>query len=195
VKPASLLGANSAELQVTLKADDEATSGLYSSGTTSGADAEISRFGKNDTTTRVRVDSLKLFEVSSFASQLMAPDELNPSLNPAAFSSLTAHARRVPVQGRPPGHIAFGVAVRSQQAENVGLNFRERHGRPARSVPPVAALDGFPRCARRAPQRERLPSSGSQAVTCSIGHAFRTARKRGGTGGEYPPVLASPGRS
>jgi hypothetical protein len=91
VKPVSLLGANSAGLQVTLKADDEATSGLYSSGTTSGADAEISRFGKNDKTTRVRVDSLKLFEVSSFASQLMAPNELNPSLNPAAFSSLTAH--------------------------------------------------------------------------------------------------------
>jgi hypothetical protein len=80
VKPESLLGANSAELQVVLKADDEATSGLYSSGTTSGADAEVSRFGKNDTTTRIRVDSLKLFEVSSFASQLMAPKKRFPLL-------------------------------------------------------------------------------------------------------------------
>ncbi len=80
VKPESLLGADSAELQVILKADDEAASGMYSSGTTSGADAEISRFGKNDTTTRIRVDSLKLFEVSSFASQLMAPKKRFPIL-------------------------------------------------------------------------------------------------------------------
>jgi hypothetical protein len=80
VKPESLLGANSAELQVALRADDEAASGMYSSGTTSGADAEISRFGKNDTNTRVRVDSLKLFEVSSFASQLMAPKKRFPIL-------------------------------------------------------------------------------------------------------------------
>ena len=80
VKPESLLGANSAELQVALKADDEAASGMYSSGTTSGADAEISRFGKNDTSTRVRVDSLKLFEVSSFAAQLMAPKKRFPIL-------------------------------------------------------------------------------------------------------------------
>jgi hypothetical protein len=80
IKPESLLGANSAELQVVLKADDEATSGLYSSGATTGTDAEISRFGKNETTTRVRVDSLKLFEVSSFASQLMAPKRRFPLL-------------------------------------------------------------------------------------------------------------------
>jgi len=81
VKPESLLGANSAELQVTLKADDEAASGVYSSGGTgAGTDAEVSRFGKSDTTTRIRVDSLKLFEVSSFATQLMAPKKRFPLL-------------------------------------------------------------------------------------------------------------------
>jgi hypothetical protein len=78
VVPETLIGANSAELQVTLKADDEAASGLYSSG--GSGDAEISRFGKSDTSTRVRVDSLKMFEVSSFASQLMTPKKRIPIL-------------------------------------------------------------------------------------------------------------------
>jgi len=78
VKPSSLLGANSAELQVVLKADDEAGSGAYSSG--GSGDAEVSRFGKSDTSTRVRVDSLKLFEVSSFGSELSVPKKRFPIL-------------------------------------------------------------------------------------------------------------------
>jgi len=40
--------------------------------------------------------------------------------------------------GAASGDIAFRIAVHSKQAENVGLNPRERHGRPARSIPPAA---------------------------------------------------------
>ena len=38
---------------------------------------------------------------------------------------VVGHARRVPVQGRGPGDIAFRVAVHGKQAENVGLNLED----------------------------------------------------------------------
>jgi len=40
--------------------------------------------------------------------------------------------------------------MRGEHAENVGLNPRERHGGPVRSVPPAAGLLGRPPHARRA---------------------------------------------
>jgi len=80
VKPIALLGASSAELQVTLKADDTSNSGAYSDGGT--GDAGVSRFSKSETATTVRVDSLKLFEVSSFASQLSTPKKKFPLVPP-----------------------------------------------------------------------------------------------------------------
>jgi hypothetical protein len=80
VRPVTLPGASSAELQVTLKADDEAGTGTYSSG--GSGDAELARFSKSDTSTRIRVDSLKLFEVSSFAAQLSTPKKRFPLLPP-----------------------------------------------------------------------------------------------------------------
>ncbi len=70
VIPRSLAGDSTAELQVTLKADDSASPPLYSSGPLKGSDPEVSRFATNEITTRVRVDSLKLFEVSSFTAVL-----------------------------------------------------------------------------------------------------------------------------
>jgi hypothetical protein len=54
--------------------------------------------------------------------------------------NVAGDAQRVPVQRRGPGDIAFWVTVRGKQAEDVGLNPRERHGTPARSVPPAAGL-------------------------------------------------------
>jgi hypothetical protein len=71
VIPESLSGASSAELQVTLHSDDSSTPPAYANGSPNGAtDPEISRFSKSDTTTRVRVDSVKMFEVTSFSAIL-----------------------------------------------------------------------------------------------------------------------------
>ncbi len=108
VKPESLLGANSAELQVTLKADDEAGSGSYSSG--GSGDAEVSRFGKSDTTTRIRVDSLKLFEVSAFASQLAVPKKRFPLLPiPGLEMPYFGSILSVPVRPAREFHISMAV--------------------------------------------------------------------------------------
>jgi hypothetical protein len=65
VTPRSLGTASSAELAVTLSADESAAP-TYTSGGTVGATVNTSRVANHDTATRVRVNSVKLFEVSSF---------------------------------------------------------------------------------------------------------------------------------
>ena len=70
VKPHSLPGASSAEIDVTLKADDTADPVKWAAGATKSTDANVSRVAAHDTTTSVRVDSIKLFEISSFSAEL-----------------------------------------------------------------------------------------------------------------------------
>src|ERR1019366_3477885 len=36
------------------------------------------------------------------------------------------------IQRRGSGHVAFGIAVRCEEQENVALDFRQRHGTPVR---------------------------------------------------------------
>jgi hypothetical protein len=71
VIPEALSQASSAELQVTLHADDSSSPPAYTVGAPAGVtDPEISRFSKSQVSTRIRVDSVKMFEVSSFSAVL-----------------------------------------------------------------------------------------------------------------------------
>lgn len=70
VKPHSLPGASSAEIEVTMKADDTAPPVKWVAGQSKSTDANVSRVAAHDTTTSVRVDSIKLFEISSFSAEL-----------------------------------------------------------------------------------------------------------------------------
>jgi hypothetical protein len=69
--PRSLNTASSAEIAVTLNADESAAPTYFGGATAAGVanDAAIntSRVASHDTATRVRVDSVKLFEISSFS--------------------------------------------------------------------------------------------------------------------------------
>jgi hypothetical protein len=82
VTPRSLNGASSAEIDVTLKADEAANPTYYSSGPTSGANADVSRVAVHDVSTRVRVDSLKLFDISSFSAELQRSRPRFPLIPP-----------------------------------------------------------------------------------------------------------------
>lgn len=64
--PRSLNTASSAEIAVTLNADESAAPSYYGTGTNTPT-IDTSRIASHDTATRVRVDSIKLFEVSSFS--------------------------------------------------------------------------------------------------------------------------------
>jgi len=80
ITPHTLAGASSAELEVKLTADETGNPTLFK------ADKEtedtISRVARHDTNTRVRVESLKLFDVSSFSAMLQRPRSKFPILPP-----------------------------------------------------------------------------------------------------------------
>lgn len=65
--PRSLATASSAEIAVTLNADESAGAPLFTGPGATDPAFNTSRVANHDTTTRVRVDSIKLFEVSSFS--------------------------------------------------------------------------------------------------------------------------------
>ena len=65
--PRSLNTASSAEIAVTLNADESAGGPTYTGGGAGDPSTNTSRVANHDTATRVRVDSVKLFELSSFS--------------------------------------------------------------------------------------------------------------------------------
>jgi hypothetical protein len=81
VTPRSLNGASSAEISVTLKAGETAAPNTYTGGQNSAA-ADLSRVATHNTSTRVRVDSVQLFDVSSFTAVLQRPRARFPLLPP-----------------------------------------------------------------------------------------------------------------
>lgn len=69
VTPRSLSGASSAEIVATIKADT-ASSPTYFGGPQDSKTADLSRVAQHDTTTRVRVESIKMFEISTLNAEL-----------------------------------------------------------------------------------------------------------------------------
>ncbi len=82
VTPRSLNGASAAEINVTLNADDVASPTYYAPSQSSAANADVSRVATHDTTTTVRVDSLKLFDISSFSAALQRSRPRFPVIPP-----------------------------------------------------------------------------------------------------------------
>jgi hypothetical protein len=80
--PRSLSTASSAEISVTLNADESASPALYSTGATNDPSLLTSRVANHDTTTRVRIDSVKLFEISSLTAILQGVRSRLPLLPP-----------------------------------------------------------------------------------------------------------------
>jgi hypothetical protein len=72
VLPESLSGASSAELQVALHSADGASPPSFAFSAPGGpSDPEVSRFSNSSISTRIRVDSVKMFEVASFSAELV----------------------------------------------------------------------------------------------------------------------------
>jgi hypothetical protein len=80
--PRSLSTASSAEIAVTLNADESAGGPVYAGAGSGDPSTKTSRVAAHDTTTRVRVDSIKLFEVSSFSAVVQRSHSRFPLLPP-----------------------------------------------------------------------------------------------------------------
>jgi hypothetical protein len=80
--PRTLASASSAEITVTLNADESAGPPLYTGPGANDPAFNTSRVANHDTSTRVRVDSIKLFEVSSFSAIVQRSRSRFPLLPP-----------------------------------------------------------------------------------------------------------------
>jgi len=81
--PRSLATASSAEITVTLNADENASAPpTFMTGGTTNAGINFSRVANHDVQTRVRVESVKLFEVSSFSAIVESSRSRFPLLPP-----------------------------------------------------------------------------------------------------------------
>jgi hypothetical protein len=82
VIPRSLAGASAAEINVSFNVDDSANPTYYSSGPSNGKAVNLSRVATHDTSTHIRVDSVRLFEISSITAVLQRPRPRLPLLPP-----------------------------------------------------------------------------------------------------------------
>lgn len=127
VVPEALSQASSAELQVTLHADDSSSPPAYTVAAPAGVtDPEISRFSKSELTTRIRVDSVKMFEVSSFAAVLDKSRSNFPLIPPLIQLPYIGSLLSFPVRPAKEFHsnIAVMSAVIIPTANDLALGIR-----------------------------------------------------------------------
>jgi len=80
ITPHALAGASSAELEVKLTAEETGNPTRFTAD--KSAEDTLSRIAKHDVSTRVRVESTKLFEVSAFSAMLQRPRSKFPIVPP-----------------------------------------------------------------------------------------------------------------
>jgi hypothetical protein len=110
--PRSLPAASSAELDVTMNAAETGEPTLYyaGSGSANGLNDNLSRVAKHETTTRVRIDSLRIFEVSSLVAQLQRSRSRFPIL-PVPGLEMPYIGSLVGVPRRPGTEYHASIAV------------------------------------------------------------------------------------
>jgi hypothetical protein len=82
VTPHSLPGASSAELDVKLTSQEDAPPSRFQSGSDSSSEDTLSRVARHNVQTKVRVESLKLFDISSFSALVQRPRGKFPLVPP-----------------------------------------------------------------------------------------------------------------
>ena len=128
VTPHSLPGASSAELDVNLIAQEDSPPSLYSDhGATKNTDP-ISRVAKHNIVSRVRVESVKLFEVSSFSALIERPRSNVPILPiPFVEIPIVGDLLSLPIRGAKVYHrstaIVSAVIVPTAADLAYGLEF------------------------------------------------------------------------
>ncbi len=109
VLPRSLSTASAAEINVTLNADETAGGPVYSGGPQGGTQPNMSRVANHDVVTRIRVDSVRLFEVSSFAAILQASRSKFPLLPPFVEIPYIGTLAGIPIPGAKEYHASIAV--------------------------------------------------------------------------------------
>jgi hypothetical protein len=109
VTPRSLSTASSAEISVALTADETAGGTTYSGGPQGASAPNTSRVANFDTTTRIRVESVKLFEFASFSAVVERSRQKFPLLPPFVEIPYIGTLIGVPITGAKEYHSSMAV--------------------------------------------------------------------------------------
>jgi hypothetical protein len=109
VTPRSLSTASAAEIAVYLGADEAPSGTTYSGGPQGGASPSTSRVTNHDITTRIRVESVKLFELSSFSAILQRSRSRFPLLPPFVEIPYIGTFAGIPIPGAKEYHSSTAV--------------------------------------------------------------------------------------
>ena len=127
VTPYTLPGASSAELQVQLTAAEDAPPNLFQAGNATGSIDPLSRVAEHNVTTRVRVESIKLFELSSFSALIQRPRSKFPLIPPLIELPFIGSIASLPLPGAKEYHrstaIVSAVIVPTAADLAYGINF------------------------------------------------------------------------
>jgi hypothetical protein len=108
ITPHSLSGASSAELDVSMTSQESAEPTLYNNGSSSGSD-NLSRVAKHNIQTKVRLESIKLFEISAFSAFLERSRRNFPLFPPFIELPYIGSFLSVPVPGAKEYHQSTAV--------------------------------------------------------------------------------------
>ena len=109
VVPRSLSTASSAEITVTLQADESAGGAVFSGGPPGAAPPGTSRVANHDISTRIRIESVKLFEVSSFSAIVQRSRSRFPLLPPFVEIPYIGTVVGIPMPGAKEYHSSTAV--------------------------------------------------------------------------------------
>jgi len=151
VTPRSLSGASSAEMDITLNVDDQGTPTRYTA--TSSEKFNLSRVATHDTITHVRVDSLKLFEVSAVGAKLTLSRPPIPLILPGVelpyIGSIVGLPRKPAEEYHSSVAIMSAIVVPTAADLAYGLQFVDDRmvvGPPGLCLRPWASSNSLPYC-------------------------------------------------
>jgi hypothetical protein len=102
ITPRSLIGASAAELDITMKTQETADPTLYTNGKSDSDN--LSRMAQHSTQTKVRLESAKLFEISSFTAMLQRSRRNFPLLPPFVEIPYIGSIISLPIPGAKEYH-------------------------------------------------------------------------------------------
>ena len=109
VTPHALPGASAAELEVGLTAQQDSPPSLYADNTGTSQTDPISRVARHNVTTRVRLESIKLFDISSFSAIIQRPREKVPLLPPLVEIPFLDNFLALPLPGAKVFHRSSAI--------------------------------------------------------------------------------------
>ena len=143
--PVSLITASAAELEVTLEAnEDQETQVYFKDKDNSKQLDDTSRVAQHKVSTHVRVESMRLFELSSFSASLRRKNRTFPLLPPFVELPYIGSLVRVPLPADPIFHRSFAIAsaIVVPTAADLGFGIPFSHDREI--VPALRASEPNP---------------------------------------------------